>query len=567
MLQELVIHDFAIIDHLELSFETGMTALTGETGAGKSIIIDAVSLLAGSRGRTDFVRTGAAKAELQGLFDATSNPKTVAVLKQFDLDTDDASVLLQRDIYASGRNICRVNGHLVNTSTLRAVGETLVDIHGQNEHQQLVHPESHLGLLDQFGDDHLQELLSEYQTLYAQYQHTASALRKKQANEQEWAQRLDMLQFQVQEIQSANLHADEETTLTAERDRLANFQRISTALNASAAVLSDEDDVNPLDQVAEAMRNMQEIADLDPAFASIASELESAYYTLQDVQSDLARQVDDQTFDEGRLDDIEKRLELFLQLERKYGDSLPKVIAYGQKAAEELANMEAFDADASDLEAQVEKQHEQLLAVGAKLTKARKTTAKALVDAIHQQLAALYMAKTIFSVQFTPVAHNAERPDGLDVVEFYIQTNPGEAAKPLAKIASGGELSRIMLALKTIFAKSDGVTSIIFDEVDTGVSGRVAQAIANKISTIATQSQVLCITHLPQVAAMSDHEYLIQKAVADGRTKTTVTPLTQTQRVDEIARMLAGDTVTELALEHASELLKMAATTREQLRQ
>jgi DNA repair protein RecN (Recombination protein N) len=227
-------------------------------------------------------------------------------------------------------------------------------------------------------------------------------------------------------------------------------------------LLSDEDDVNPLDQVAEAMRNMQEIADLDPAFASIASELESAYYTLQDVQSDLARQVDDQTFDEGRLDDIEKRLELFLQLERKYGDSLPKVIAYGQKAAEEFANMEAFDADASDLEDQVAQQHGELLAVGAKLTKARKATAKALVDAIHQQLAALYMAKPFSQCNLRQWHTMQSVPDGLDVVEFYIQTNPGEAAKPLAKIASGGELSRIMLALKTIFAKSDGVTSIIF---------------------------------------------------------------------------------------------------------
>lgn len=563
MLQELVIHDFAIIESLELSFETGMTALTGETGAGKSIIIDAVSLLAGGRGSVDFVRTGASKAELQGLFDATSNSRTAAVLAKYDLAADDGDgVLLQRDIYASGRNLCRVNGHLVNTATLREVGETLVDIHGQNEHQQLIHPESHLGLLDQFGQETIAPLAAEYRRQYADYQQAASALRKKQANEQEWAQRLDMLQFQVQEIDAAALHPDEEETLTAERDRLANFQKIAAALNASAAILGNED-VNPLDQVAEAMRNMQDIAELAPAFASIASELESAYYSLQDVQGDLASQIDDLSWDEGRLDEIEKRLELFLQLERKYGDSLPEVIAYGKKAATELASMQATEADASGLESRVQALQTALTATGAKLRQARQRAAKDLVAAIHHQLAALYMAKTVFSVQMRPAS--SLRPDGLDEVEFYIQTNPGEAAKPLAKIASGGELSRIMLALKTIFAKSDGVTSIIFDEVDTGVSGRVAQAIANKISTISQRSQVLCITHLPQVAAMSDHEYLIQKSVAAGRTKTVVTPLRPKQRVDEIARMLAGEEVTELALEHAEELLKMAEKTRAEL--
>ncbi|WP_390404742.1 DNA repair protein RecN [Lacticaseibacillus jixiensis] len=557
MLQELVIRDFAIIEDLELSFDTGMTALTGETGAGKSIIIDAVSLLAGSRGSADFVRTGAAKAELQGLFDAQANSKTAALLRKYDLAEDDASVLLQRDIYASGRNVCRVNGHLVNTATLREIGETLVDIHGQNEHQQLLHPESHRGLLDQFGGAPVAKLLGQYRELFTKFVATNAALKKKQQNSQEWAQRLDMLQFQVQEIQSAQLHAGEEEELQAERDRLANFQRISDALNAASTILGNED-VNPLDQVADAMRNMQDIADLAPAYADIASVLESAYYSLQDVQGDLNRAVDDLSWDEGRLDAVEQRLELFLNLERKYGDSLAQVMAYGKRAEAELASMQATEADSQGLDEKVAAQQKQLLALGAKLTHARQTAATNLVAAIHEQLAALYMAKTVFSVQLTPLGHNTLGPYGLDNVEFFIQTNPGEAAKPLAKIASGGELSRIMLALKTIFAKSDGVTSIIFDEVDTGVSGRVAQAIANKISKISRSSQVLCITHLPQVAAMSDHEYLIEKAVANGRTKTSVTPLNHTARVDEIARMLAGEEVTELAIEHASELLAMA---------
>jgi DNA repair protein RecN (Recombination protein N) len=565
VLQELVIHDFAIIESLEVGFDQGMTALTGETGAGKSIIIDAVSLLAGGRGSADFVRTGAAKATLEGLFDATSNPKTAQVLTQYGLVSDDNSVLLQRDIYASGRNLCRVNGHLVNTATLREVGETLVDIHGQNEHQQLIHPESHLGLLDQYAGETVQKLRQQYHELYARYQRASAALHKKQENEQEWAQRLDMLQFQVQEIHNADLKPGEENALLAERERLSNYQKIAAALNGSYAILANET-VNPLDQVAEAMRTMQGIAELDDAYHAIAGELESAYYSLQDVQTELSRQVDDLSWDEGRLDEVEKRLELFVQLKRKYGDSIDAVIAYGEKAAAELQTMQVTEADAEGLGQQVEQQRTDLLALGERLSQARQHSSRALVKAIHQQLAALYMAKTVFSVNFSRLEGAHLGPEGVDGVEFYIQTNPGEAAKPLAKIASGGELSRIMLALKTIFAKSDGVTSIIFDEVDTGVSGRVAQAIANKISTIAQHSQVLCITHLPQVAAMSDHEFLIQKEVQKGRTKTRVVRLEHKQRVVEIARMVAGDTITDLATKHAEELLALAEQTKAQLR-
>ncbi|MFD1393612.1 DNA repair protein RecN [Lacticaseibacillus jixianensis] len=562
MLQELVIHDFAIIEDLELSFAAGMTTLTGETGAGKSIIIDAVGLLAGSRGSADFVRTGATKATLQGLFDATSNPRTPAVMAKFGLAPDDGMVLLQRELYATGRNLCRVNGVLVNTATLREIGETLVDIHGQNEHQQLVHPETHLGLLDQFAGAKVQTVLAAYQTQYAAFQKDQTALAKKHQNEREWAQRLDMLKFQVNEIQTAQLKPTEEDELIAERDRLANFQRISDALTQSYELLT-ESEVSPLDQIGEIMGNLQSIADLDPAYTKLADAIQSVYYGLQDVQGDLSRQVDLLEYDDGRLDEVEKRLELISQLERKYGVDLPAVIAYGAKAEAELDSMTATDADEEGLEKRVATEHQALLKLGAQLRTARKHAAGQLVDAIHGQLKALYMEKTVFSVRFSQLPAETLRPDGIDSVEFYIQTNPGEAAKPLAKIASGGELSRIMLALKTIFAETDGVTAIIFDEVDTGVSGRVAQAIANKISAIARHSQVLCISHLPQVAAISDHEFLIQKRVAAGRTTTSVTKLDHAGRVQEIARMLAGEEVTKLSVAHAEEMLKLAAAAKQ----
>lgn len=558
MLQELVIHDFAIIESLELSFEKGMTTLTGETGAGKSIIIDAVGLLAGGRGSTDFIRTGAPKAVLQGLFDASRNSRTAAVMATYGLAPDDGTVLLQRELFASGRNLCRINGELVNTATLRAVGETLVDIHGQNEHQQLIHPETHITLLDQYAGAAVGDLLNDFRVQYTAYQKDQAALAKKRANEQEWAQRLDMLQFQVGEIQGAQLKPNEEDELSTERDRLANYQRISDALTESYELLGNED-ANPLDQIGEIMHALQGIATYGKDYEALANSVQSVYYGLQDVQSDLSRELDGQEFDANRLDEVEKRLELINQLERKYGADLPAVIAYGEKAAKELAQMTATDENEEGLDQRVQTEHEALLKLGAKLRAARQQAAKALTKAIHAQLAALYMAKTVFSVRFTPVAEGTLRPDGIDNVEFYIQTNPGEAAKPLAKIASGGELSRIMLALKTIFAETDGVTSIIFDEVDTGVSGRVAQAIASKISQIAQRSQVLCISHLPQVAAMSDHEFLIQKQVAAGRTQTKVQKLDHAGRVQEIARMLAGEEVTKLAVEHAEEMLRLAA--------
>ncbi|MDF3334253.1 DNA repair protein RecN [Lacticaseibacillus rhamnosus] len=557
MLQELAIHDFAIIDNLALSFQSGMTALTGETGAGKSIIIDAVGLLAGGRGSVDFIRTGASKASLEGLFDAQANPLTESKLQAFgvmDPDQND-TVLLQRELFRSGRNVCRVNGHLVNTATLKAIGETLVDIHGQNEHQQLMHSETHLGLLDAFAGDDLLKIRRQYAEVYQNYQRTLQAVKQKQANEQEWAQRLDMLKFQVSEIQSADLQPHEDTDLSTERDRLANFQRINAALQESYALLSDEE-VNALDQIGQAMSSMQSIADLDPDFASIADNLQSAYYSLQDVQNDLSKELDDQEFDEGRLDEVEKRLDLFNQLKRKYGETLDEVIAYGKRAAAELNQMEQAETSVEDLDSNLKESQAQLQKLGAALSKRRHAAAKQLTKAIHEQLASLYMDKTVFSVHFTKAKDF--RADGLDEAVFYIQTNPGEEAKPLAKIASGGELSRLMLAMKTIFARSEGVTAIIFDEVDTGVSGRVAQAIANKISLIAKRSQVLCITHLPQVAAMADHEYVISKAVHDGRTTTQVNKLTHKARVEEIARMLAGEKITKLTIEHAEELLRMA---------
>ncbi|GEK28078.1 DNA repair protein RecN [Furfurilactobacillus siliginis] len=562
MLQELSIKNFAIIEALNIAFDDGMSVLTGETGAGKSIIIDAVGLLAGGRASSDFIRKGAPKATLQGLFVLPSDSPTFAVLDELGIEYEDRQVVVDRELNKNGHNISRVNGSLVNTTTLKRVGETMVDIHGQNEHQELMQPEKHLALIDAYRPHELSALKADYQGAYTEFRRLQKLVVNKRDHAQEWAQRLDMLTFQVQEIGDANLQPDEEATLNTERDHLANYQKIVTALETSHEAIDAEETTSALDQIGAAMTAMQEIADLDPAYQDLAETIANAYYGLQDATNELSGQLANQEFDEGRLDEIEARLEVIHQLKRKYGESVPDILSYYDKITAELNNMQGDQADDDALETQLADAQTRVDSAGRALSAKRQSLAADLEVAVHEQLKALYMDKAVFSVHFAKPATDEYFSTGIDVVEFYIQTNPGEDPKPLAKTASGGELSRMMLALKTIFSETQGVTSIIFDEVDTGVSGRVAQAIAEKIMAIGRHSQVLCITHLPQVAAIADHQFYIQKQITGKRTQTTITKLSADTRVAELARMLAGTTVTKLATEHASELLKLAEAQR-----
>ena len=557
MLQELTIDNLAIIKHLSLEFANQMTVLTGETGAGKSIIIDAVGLLAGGRGSQEFIRRGEEKLRLQGQFALTADPGLAALLDSLGIEYEDGTLIIMREIHRNGRNTIRVNGQLINTTMLRQIGAYLVDIQGQNEHQLLLQPEKHLGMLDQYASKQVQPLITKYQQLYRDYSQLKAAVTKKQANEQQWAQRLDMLHYQVDEIGSAQLKADEEEQLTSERDRLEHFQQINNALQQAVATFNDGE-APVLDQVATVMEAINGIAEFDDDYDSLSKSLNDDYYALQDVANQAGQQLDLLEFDDQRLAEIDQRLTVIGDLEHKYGDSVAKVLDYYAKIKKELDTMEAAADSNNDLEARLATAQEQLQTIGEELSQVRQQAAHQLATQVHQQLAELYMAKADFEVHFAKQASGTFTPTGIDEVEFYIRTNPGESMGPLAKIASGGELSRVMLALKTIFAANEGVTSIIFDEVDTGVSGRVAQAIADKIRLIAANSQVLCITHLPQVAAVAQHHFLIKKAVHDERTTTTVTSLAAAQRVNELARMLSGEKVTKLTKEHAQELLQMA---------
>lgn len=555
MLQELSMKNFAIISSLQLEFQMGMTVLTGETGAGKSIIIDAMGLLTGGRGSSDYIRQGANKCTLEGLFSMPKSQELKQLLEELGIETEEDSLVIQRDISASGKNVCRVNGRIVNITNLKRIGEYLVDIHGQNEHQELMQSERHIDMLDEFGGKKLLAVKEKYTRAYQEYRALEAKVRKRQKNEKEFAQRMDMLHFQSDEIASAQLVAGEEEQLLEERNKLNNFQKIADALTISYAALNGEDD-SSLDKIGTSMNELASIESLDSEYKTLSDTVQNAYYLLQEASGDLSRLIDGLELDEGRLNEVENRLELIRQMKRKYGDSIETILSYYEEITKELAEADFLEGGTGDLEALLaEKQqaaHQQALT----LRKERKRLAKELEQQILTELKELYLERTEFEVRFTELEHLQE--NGLDGVEFYITTNPGEPLKPLVRVASGGELSRVMLAMKTIFSQTQGITSIVFDEVDTGVSGRVAQAIADKIYQISENSQVLCITHLPQVAAVADEHYFIEKEIVAGRTETSVRILSEKERVNEIARMLAGSEITKLTIEHAQELLAMA---------
>jgi len=557
MLQELTIENLAIIDHLSLNFSDQMTVLTGETGAGKSIIIDAVGLLVGGRGSQELIRKGEGSLKVQGQFEISDQVVIEDVLNELGVEIADGTLVIQREINRNGRNIIRVNDTLMNTTSLKKIGSRLVDIEGQNDHQLLMQPEQHLGLLDEFANQD-DDLLTKYENIYERYIDTIHKIKQKQATEQQSAQRIDMLEFQVNEINNANLIENEDVDLTNEQAQLNHFQQINSSLQTVQGVLAGDDNGSSLDAIASAKESLEEISDFNDDYTQLNDRVSEAYFTLQDVANEVGRQLDNLSFDEDRLNEIEQRLNLINDLERKYGDSVTEILVYCTKISAELESMQENNVTSDELEERLVTLKSQLQTLGNKLSQNRKQAAKQIEKDIKQQLNDLYMEKAVFEIKFMDKKDDMFYSNGIDQVEFYIQTNPGEAMGPLAKIASGGELSRVMLALKTIFARSQGVTSIIFDEVDTGVSGRVAQAIAEKIKVIANQSQVLCITHLPQVAAMAQHHLLISKAVQDDRTITSVDGLDEESRIDELARMLAGAEVTPLTVEHAKELLKMA---------
>ena len=551
MLLEISIKNFAIIESISLNFEQGMTVLTGETGAGKSIIIDAMNMMLGARATTEVIRHGAPKAEIEGLFSIESNRALEEIFDEQGLELSD-EIIIRREILQNGRSISRVNGQMVNLSVLRTIGQQLVDIHGQHDQEELMRPHRHIQMLDEFGDTSFFELKEAYQASFDNYRRMRKQVLDIKKNQQEHKARIEMLEFQIAEIEAANLKAGEDVTLNQERDRLLNHKHIADTLTNAYSML-DNEEFSSLANVRSAMNDMESLEEFDPEYREISSSLSESYYVLEDITKRLESIIDDLDFDGNRLMQVESRLDLIHTITRKYGGSVDDVLEYFAKITDEYNLLTGNNLSSEDMEIELKKLEKNLVGLAGQVAQARHKIAQDLEAEIKQELQDLYMEKAQFQVRFSQGKFSRE---GNESVEFYISTNPGEDFKPLVKVASGGELSRLMLAIKSAFSRKEGKTSIVFDEVDTGVSGRVAQAIAQKIHKIGQHGQVLAISHLPQVIAIADYQFFIEKISNEHSTVSTVRLLTVEERIEEVAKMLAGENVTEAALTQARELLQ-----------
>ena len=551
MLLEISIKNFAIIEAISLNFEKGMTVLTGETGAGKSIIIDAMNMMLGARATTDVIRHGTSKAEIEGLFSVENSHALQMIFDEQGIELGD-EIIIRREILQNGRSVSRVNGQMVNLSVLRSIGQYLVDIHGQHDQEELMRPQLHIQMLDGFGDADFLELKKVYQTNFDAYRKMRKQLLEIKKNQEEHKARIEMLEFQMAEIESASLQPGEDLKLNQERDKLLNHKNIADTLT-NAYTMLDNDEFSSLSNVRSAMNDMESLEEYDVEYREISTSLSESYYALEDVTKRLEDIIEDLDFDGNRLMQIESRLDLIHAITRKYGGNVDDVLLYFAKITEEYNLLTGNNLSSDDMEAELKKLEVSLVDLATKLASARHNLAQQLEIEIQQELKDLYMDKARFQVQFTKGKFTRE---GNESVEFYISTNPGEDFKPLVKVASGGELSRLMLAIKSAFSRKEGKTSIVFDEVDTGVSGRVAQAIAQKIHKIGQHGQVLAISHLPQVIAIADYQFFIEKISNEHSTVSIVRLLTVEERVEEVAKMLAGENVTEAALSQARELLQ-----------
>lgn len=552
MLQTLSIKQFAIIDELEIHFSDGLTVLSGETGSGKSIIIDAIGQLIGMRASSDFVRHGEKKAIIEGIFDIDNSKEAISVLNELDIDIDEDFLLIKREIFSSGKSICRINNQIVTLQDLRKVMQELLDIHGQHETQTLLKQKYHLKLLDDYAENQYSSVKEQYETTFNEYKEKKKELEELQSADQALLQRLDLMKFQFEELQEASLKEGEITQLESDIKRIQNSEKLSLALNNAHVTLTDEHAIT--DRLYELSNHLQTIDDIIPGrFKKLKEDIDQFYYTLEDAKHELYDEMSNTEFDEQLLNELESRMNLLNNLKRKYGKTIDELITYQSKLESEIAKIENYEESTSQLKEEIDLLYEKVIKYGQSLSKERRIVARTLRGHIVAEIQNLQMKDANLEISFQPL----ETPtiEGIEFVEFLISPNKGEPLKSLNKIASGGELSRIMLALKSIFVESRGQTAILFDEVDSGVSGQAAQKMAEKMRDIAKYIQVICISHLPQVASMSDHHLLISKMSKNDRTTTQVKELKKEDKIDEIARMISGASVTELTRENAREMI------------
>lgn len=570
MLTELRIQNFAIIQSLELTLQPGLTTFTGETGAGKSIILDAITALLGGRAEPAFIRAGAERASIEALFliPPVSRPLILELLRREDLLEDEESILISREIRLNGRSTARVNGHSVSVTLLRELGSFLVDIHGQSEHLSLLNVRQHLNLLDRFAASH--NTLTAYQQIYRELRRTLKELETLRQSEQDAARRSDLLEYQAREIEEARLQAGEEETLRQERNRLANAENLSSLAQEALNLLDEGLPDSPAltDLLGQVIQALEGLARIDAEQNRLAEQALLINDTLAEISRDLRLYLDTIEFNPRRLEQVEERLDLIHRLKRKYGGSIEAVLAFARSARQELETIAHATERIAELEEKEKDLRQQLAELAGRLSQIRQTAAAQLAKAVEAELADLSMAGARFSVDLRtqPDPHGlslngagdplAFDENGVDQVEFLIAPNPGEGLKPLVKIASGGETSRLMLALKRVLTQADSIPTLIFDEIDQGIGGRVGAVVGEKLWLLARQHQVLCVTHLPQLAAFGDQHFSVRKEVEGGRTSTRVELLQGDARLIELAQMLGA--VTQVNLNAARETLQMA---------
>ena len=555
MLKELHIKNVAVIDEVHIEFAEGFNALTGETGAGKSILIDSINMALGNRTSRDIIRHGCDFASVDICFEI-ENSAVFTALSGLGIDAEDGIITVSRKLNADGKSTYRINGMLSPANMVREAASLLIDIHGQSDNQSLLNPKNHLTLLDEYGN--LGFDLEEYYKVYSEYRSIEKEIEALSADEDEKARRLELLRFQADEITAASLKNGEDEELEQNRDRLYNMESIISGAGAAYGALYGGDEGTACDLLRQAVRAISAVAQFDLTLSESLDRLSGVVAETEDIASDIGDLLSKSDFSMAELDRIEERLDLISSLKRKYGNTIEEINDFAASAAEQADKIEKSDERLKELESTRNTILSKLKDLAAKLTEKRKTAANELEAKITEELSALDMPKVKFSINLTKPADEHFTKTGTDNAEFLISTNPGEDLKPMIKIASGGELSRIMLAIKSVFSVSDSVDSMIFDEIDTGVSGRAAQKIAEKICNLSRSKQVFAITHLAQIASMADHHFLIEKDQSSTSASTSVRLLDEDARTHELARIIGGVTVTELTLENAREMLKMA---------
>ncbi len=552
MLRELRVRNFAVVENIAVTFAPGLNVLTGETGAGKSILIDAILLVRGARAQTEIIRADAESATVEAVFEVTKGGQAAAVLEEAGLGADDSEVVIRRELTRAGRHRAFVNDSPVTVALLERLGDHLVDVHGQHEHQRLLEPARQLELLDRFAD--VEDLGERVAGLFAKYTTAAVEVERTRSADRDRAQREDLLRFQVGELDAARLRVGEEEELRPERRRLQHAERFAAGLAEATALLHD-DPRAVASGLARAMRVLGDLGRLDPAFMTPLEGLEAARVHVEEALGELRRLRDGLLSEPGRLEAIDDRLDALVRLKRKYGDSEQAMLDHRAAAAAELDRLARHEELLAAQERTLADLRTELVAAARALSERRAAGAGRLGAQAEKQMRALGMERATFRIELEQAPAEAVSARGLDRVEFRLSANPGEEPRPLARVASGGELSRTMLALEAVLARADRVPTLIFDEVDAGVGGRVASVVGQALARAADDRQVLCVTHLAPIAALARHHVLVAKSVRAGRTRVAAEVLNGQDRVAEIARMLGGEAASTAALGHARELL------------